>query len=89
MTALAEVGYNLNDFHEHTACYDRETNLGLLSATVTRELQPLYDTNRTDSYYGRRRPTERQVETMRNFTQGIHESVTNQIRISDICTPTN
>jgi hypothetical protein len=78
--ALAEGGDDLTDFHDHTSCYDRATDLGLLSGTTTRELRQLYDTNRTDSYYGGRRPTERQSDTMQQLAQNVHEHVTNQIR---------
>lgn len=41
--ALAEGGDNLDDFHDHTYCYDRATALGLFSATTTRNLRTLYD----------------------------------------------
>lgn len=83
--ALAEGGDELNDFHDHTSCYDRATDLGLLSGTTTRELRQLYDTNRTDSYYGGRRPTERQADTMQQLAQRVHEHVTNQIREGGVC----
>ena len=83
--ALAEGGDELNDFHDHTSCYDRATDLGLLSGTTTRELRQLYDTNRTDSYYGGRRPTERQAETMQQLAQNVHEHVSNQIREGGVC----
>lgn len=84
-SALAEGGDDLTDFHDHTYCYDRATDLGLLSATTTRELQDLYDTNRTDSYYGGRRPTERQADTMQQLAEGVHEYVINQIREGGVC----
>lgn len=83
--ALAEGGDGLDDFHDHTTCYDRATDLGLLSATTTRELRQLYDTNRTDSYYGGRRPTERQAHTMYQLAHSIHVHVTNQIREGGVC----
>ncbi|MDZ7730251.1 MAG: DNA-binding protein [Natrialbaceae archaeon] len=54
--AIAEGGDDIDDFHDHTTCYDRATALGLLSDTTTGNLRQLYDTNRTDSYYGGRRP---------------------------------
>ena len=76
--ALAEGGDELDDFHDHTTSYDRVTDLGLLSAATTRELRQLYDTNRTDSYYGGRRPAERQATAMQQFDRSIHEYVTNQ-----------
>ncbi|WP_416838777.1 DNA-binding protein [Haloferax sp. DFSO52] len=83
--ALAEGGDGLDDFYDHTTCYDRATELGLLSETTTRELRDLYDTNRTDSYYGGRRPTKRQAETMYTLAQSVHEFVTNQIREGGVC----
>ena len=83
--ALAEGGDDLDDFHDHTTCYDRATDLGLLSATTTRDLQKLYDTNRTDSYYGGRRPTERQAATMQQLARSVHEYVTDQIREGGVC----
>lgn len=82
---LAEGGDNLNDFHDHTTCYDRATALGLLSETTTRDLRQLYDTNRTDSYYGGRHPTEPQADTMQQLAQSVHEHVTNQIGEGGVC----
>jgi hypothetical protein len=36
--ALAEGGDDLDDFHDHTTCYDRATDLGLLSDTTTHKV---------------------------------------------------
>jgi len=83
--ALAEGGDDLNDFHDHTYCYDRVTALGLLSSTTTERLRALYDTNRTDSYYGGKRPTERQADTMRQLSQTIHAHVADQLREGGVC----
>jgi hypothetical protein len=83
--ALAEGGDELEDFYDHTTCYDRATDLGLFSEQTTRELRELYDTNRTDSYYGGRRPTERQAETMQQLAHSVHEYVTDQIREGGVC----
>jgi hypothetical protein len=83
--ALAEGGDDLDDFHDHTTCYDRATALGLLSEPLTRDLRQLYDTNRTDSYYGGRRPTERQAETMQQLARSVHKYVTDQIREGGVC----
>ena len=82
---LAVGSSDLDDFHDHTYCYDRSTALGLLSSTTTEELRHLYDTNRTDSYYGGRRPTERQADAMRELAQSVHEYVTDQIREGGVC----
>ena len=83
--ALAEGGDNLVDFHNHTHCYNRATELGLLSDTTTDKLRDLYDNNRTHSYYGGRRPTDRQAQQMRQLARGVHEHVTNQIREGGVC----
>jgi hypothetical protein len=83
--ALAEGGDELEDFHDHTTCYERATDLGLLSEPTTEKLRELDDTNRTDSYYGGRRPTERQAETMQELAQSVHEHVTYQIREGGVC----
>lgn len=82
---LAEGGDELEDFHDHTYCYDRATTLGLLSQDTTESLRQLYDTNRTDSYYGGRRPTARQAEAMRRLSRSIHAYVTDQIREGGVC----
>lgn len=83
--ALAAGGDDLDDFHDHTYCYDRANALGLLSTATTEDLRQLYDTNRTDSYYGGRRPTERQAVAMRTLSRSIHEHVRNQIREGGVC----
>ncbi len=83
--ALAEGGDDLDDFHDHTTCYDGATALGLLSDATTRKLRQLYNTNRTDSYYGGRRPTERQAETMQQLARSVHKYATDQIREGGVC----
>lgn len=83
--ALAEGGDDLADFHDQTYCYDRATALGLLSFPTTDSLRQLYDTNRTDSYYGGRRPTERQADAMRRLSGSVHEYVTDQIQQGGVC----
>lgn len=83
--ALAEGGDELADFHDHTHCYDRATALGLLSEPTTDRLRRLYDTNRTDSYYGGRRATDRQARTMQQLSRSVHRHVTNQIREGGVC----
>ena len=82
---LAEGGDDLRDFHDHTYCYDRAVTLGLLTGDTTDDLQRLYDTNRTDSYYGGRRPTEEQATAMCALARSLHTHVTNQIREGGVC----
>ena len=83
--ALAEGGDEPDDFHDHTYCYERATALGLLSRATTDKLQMLYGTNRTDSYYGSRRPTGQQADAMRRLSQCVHSYVTDQIREGGVC----
>ena len=83
--ALAEGGDSLTEFHDHTYCYTRAGELGLLSTTTTERLCELYNTNRTDSYYGGRRPTERQAQQMRELARSVHEHVTSRIREGGVC----
>jgi len=83
--ALAEGGDDLDDFHDHTYCYERASALGLLSTTTTEDLRQLYNTNRTDSYYGGQQPTEQQAVAMRNLSRSVHDHVRNQIREGGVC----
>ncbi|MES3517672.1 MAG: DNA-binding protein [Natronomonas sp.] len=82
---LTEGGDDLEDFHDHTHCYDRAAALGLFSDETTANLRRLYDTNRTDSYYGGKRPTERQADAMRRLSRSIHGHVVDQIRNGGVC----
>jgi len=82
---LAEGGDDLRDFHDHTHCYDRAETLGLLTRDTIDDLKHLYDTNRTDSYYGGRRPTEEQATAMRDLSHSLHTHVRNQIREGGVC----
>ncbi|WP_126663512.1 DNA-binding protein [Haloterrigena salifodinae] len=83
--ALAEGGDELRDFHDHTYCYDRASELALLSRSTTDRLAGLYTENRTDSYYGGKRPTKEQADVMQSLAQEIHRHVTNQIRKGGVC----
>lgn len=85
--AIAAGGDELRDFQtdSHDRCYDRAAQLGLFTRTLTRELKALYGDNRTDSYYGGRRPTKRQAETMHRLAREIHRYVADQIREGGVC----
>jgi hypothetical protein len=60
-------------------------DLGLLSRTATREIRGLYDDNRTDSYYGGKRPTENQADRMYALSRSVHQYITDQIREGCVC----
>ena len=83
--AMAEGGDELSDFHDHTTCYDRASAIGLLSEATTDGLRALYASNRTDSYYGGKRPTKQQADAMKTLCRSIHTYVTNQIQEGGVC----
>ena len=85
--AIVESSDELRDFQtdSHDRCYDRAAQFGLFTRELARELKDLYGDNRTDSYYGGRRPTSRQAETMRRLAREIHRHVANQIREGGVC----
>lgn len=86
--ALSEGGDRLLDFQTqpHTHCYVRAAELGLLSRTTTDLLVDVYDDNRTDSYYGGRRPTKEQATAMHRLADAIHDHARSQVREGGVCT---
>lgn len=85
--AIAEGGDTLRDFQTspHDHCYDRASKLGLLSRESSRELKKLYGENRTESYYGGKRPTDQQAKYTRELAEEIHHHAVNQIQEGGIC----
>ena len=83
--ALAEGGDDLADFQDHTMSYDRAADLGLLSRAMTGKLSDLYADNRTDSYYGGKRPTQEQAQAMHVLARTIHEYAADRIREGGVC----
>lgn len=84
--ALSEGGNELAEFHDHTYCYERAAALGLLSRETADRLEGLYDENRTDSYYGGKRPTVEQAEAIQRLADEIHRYVTDQLQEGGVCT---
>jgi hypothetical protein len=60
-SALAMTGDELDDFEDHEFSYERAHESGLFEQETARAMQDLYGDNRTESYYGGGRPTERQA----------------------------
>ena len=85
--AIVEGGDELRDFQtdSHDRCYERAAHFGLFTRELARELKDLYGDNRTDSYYGGRRPTERQAETIHQLAREVYRHVTDQIRDGGVC----
>lgn len=75
----------LEDFRDHTFAYERAQALGLFEEETVDRLTVLYSANRTESYYGGRRPTEEQAAAMCELATSIHEYVNNQLQNSGVC----
>lgn len=76
----------LRDFHDHSYCYRRAIELGLFTDRTADEIADLYGENRTESYYGGRRPTAEQATAMADLAVELHEFVVDQIREAGVCT---
>lgn len=87
--ALSDGGDGLAAFHDHTYCYERASALGLLSRETADQLKGLYHENRTDSYYGGKRPTEEQAEAIQRLAREVHRYVTDQVQEGGVCTCDN
>lgn len=85
--AIAEGGDKLHDFQtdSHVRCYDRAARFGLFTETLTENLKILYSDNRTDSYYGDRRPTNQQAEAMHRLAKAVHRYIVDQIQEGGVC----
>lgn len=85
--AIAEGGDELHDFQtdSHVRCYDRAARFGLFSEVLTEDLKKLYADNRTDSYYGDRRPTDQQAQGMYRLARAVHKYTVDQIQEGGVC----
>ncbi|MDZ7731262.1 MAG: DNA-binding protein [Natrialbaceae archaeon] len=82
-------GHDLQDFRDHTLCYNRAHEAGLFERTTAEKLLALYADNRTESYYGGRRPTEAQADAMVNVAGNVHRFAASQIREGSVCVCSN
>ncbi len=48
-------------------------------------MKELYSENRTESYYGGGRPTDRQADSMYELSVQVHSFSVNQIREGGVC----
>lgn len=78
-------GDALEDFQDHTYAYERADALGLFEQETADRLLDLYQSNRTDSYYGGRRPTKEQAAAMRELATAVHKCANDQLRNSGVC----
>lgn len=75
----------LEDFQDHAFGYQRAHETGLLEEETADDIEALYDSNRTESYYGGKRPTDRQAASMVDLATSVHEFVRDQIRQGGVC----
>lgn len=74
----------IDQYDDHTEPYERAEALGLFD-DVADDLTALYADNRTESYYGGRRPTEAQATAMAALATAIHEYVNDRLQNSGVC----
>jgi hypothetical protein len=83
--AVGMGGDEVEDFRDHEYSYERAHEVGLFEKETADALMYLYDENRTESYYGGGRPTNRQTEAMSDLAREIHRYVVDQIREGGVC----
>lgn len=83
--ALAMTNDTLEDFQDHDFSYDRAHEIGLFEPETAAEMQELYSDNRTESYYGGRRPTEEQAAAMAELATAVHQFTVAQTREGGVC----
>lgn len=83
--AVAMGGDEVEDFQDHEYSYERAHEVGLFEAETAETMRDLYSENRTESYYGGGRPTDRQAKAMSELAREIHDFVTDQIREGGVC----
>lgn len=83
--AVAMGGDAVEDFQDHEYSYERAHEVGLFEAETAENMMDLYSENRTESYYGGGRPTDRQAGAMSDLAREVHDFVTDQIREGGVC----
>ena len=83
--ALAMTTDTLQEFRDHTFCYDRAHQIGLFERDTAEAMKDLYSENRTESYYGGGRPTEEQAQAMTELAIAVHQFSVSQIREGGVC----
>lgn len=78
-------GDELREFQNHSDSYRRAQAHGLFEAETIDGLQDLDGENRTDSYYGGKRPTSEQAAVMAKLAHAVHEYTVTQFREGGVC----
>lgn len=82
---VAMAGDEVRDFQDHEFSYQRAHEVGLFEAETATDMMNLYSENRTESYYGGSRPSDRQAEAMTDLAREVHNFVVDQIRMGGVC----
>lgn len=83
--AVAMAGDEVADFRDHEYSYERAHHVGLFEAGTAEAMMELYAENRTESYYGGGRPTDRQAAAMSDLAREVHDFAVDQIREGGVC----
>jgi len=83
--AVAMTGDEVEDFRDHEYSYDRAHQIGLFGDETAERMKSLYSENRTESYYGGSRPTDRQADAMYNLAVQVHSFCVDQITEGGVC----
>jgi len=83
--SVAMAGDEVEDFQDHEYSYERAHQIGLFGRKTAESMKDLYSENRTESYYGGSRPTDRQADSMYELARRIHSFSVDQIREGGVC----
>jgi hypothetical protein len=83
--AVAMTEDEVEDFRNHEYSYERAHQIGLFGQETAEDMKELYSENRTESYYGGGRPTDRQADVMYDLAVRVHSFSVNQIREGGVC----
>lgn len=82
---LDDTRDTLTDFQDHGEVYDRAAERGLLTRTTAEDLQALYESNRTEHYYGALVPTQQQEDALHALATEVHNYTVDRIRTGGVC----
>lgn len=83
--AVSMAGDSVADFRDHEYSYERAHEVGLFEAETATAMKELYGENRTESYYGGGRATDRQATAMADLSREVHAFAVDQIREGGVC----
>lgn len=83
--SVAMASDEVKDFRDHEYSYRRAHQTGLFGEETAERMRGLYSENRTESYYGGGRPTDRQADAMYELAAQVHLFSVEQIREGGLC----